>query len=69
MVNFKNSLFTYKQRVMRTGSLIYTIICGLIGITSAVAYFVLFSVHLGFFAFVFLVLSHLMYKDYKTGRI
>lgn len=66
MVNLKNSLFTYKQRIMKTGSLIYAIICGLIGITSAVAYFVYFAAHLGFFAFLFLVLSHLMYKDFKA---
>ena len=53
---------------MKTGSLIYAIICGLIGIISAVAYFVFFAPHLGFFAFLFLVLSHLMYKDFKAQK-
>ncbi len=54
---------------MKTGSLIYAVLCGLIAITSAVAYFVYFSPHLGFFAFLFMVLSHLMYKDFKAQKL
>lgn len=53
---------------MKTGSLIYAIICGVLGVTFAGAYIYYLAMHFAFFAILFLVLSFLMYKDFNTGK-
>ena len=53
---------------MKTGSLIYAIICGILGVIFAGGYIYYLAMHFAFFAIVFLVLSFLMYKDFSTSK-